>query len=270
MQLRPPAVDLVFRPGVRYRWSSGSEAVVEVLDAGTLHLPTGRLVVVDPFLGPALERFAVPFTVTAPPGRYAVSLSVARWDRPSDPNTPAPVRAVAAAKLTIRDEPVVAWELGLQPGQDPATLQPDELFGFVVDSGSGAFLDASAVAALHALGDLGPDQDLHQDPELFKLLPELRSKRVVNLVVEPASGLNVVVFRCGMGDGLYPPGWAAQLRGSLPALSPTSSCSRTVSDRSPADRLPTDWWAVLAPEPCSTCPGTAPVPVPGRVTDGKW
>jgi Protein of unknown function (DUF4241) len=197
----------VFRPGVRYRWSSGSEAVVEVLDAGTLYLPTGRLVVVDQLLGPDLARFAVPLTVTAPPGRYAVSLSVARWDRPSDPNTPAPVRAVgavAAAKLTIHDEPLVAWELGLQPGQDPATLQPDELFGFVVDSGSGAFLDASAVAALYALGELGPDQDLHQDPELFRILPELRRERVVNLVVEPASGLNVVIFRCGMGDGYYP------------------------------------------------------------------
>jgi hypothetical protein len=140
MQLRPPDVDLVFRPGVRYRWSSGSEAVVEVLDAGTLHLPTGELVVMDPFLGPDVERFAVPLTVTAPPGRYAVSLSVARWDRRRDPNTPAPVGAVAAAKLTIRDEPVVAWELGLQPGQAPATLQPDELFGFAVAAARVPFL----------------------------------------------------------------------------------------------------------------------------------
>lgn len=74
------------------------------------------------------------------------------------------------------------------------------MFGFVVDSGAGAFLDASAVAALDALGDLGPDQD----PELFKIMPELRRKRVVNLVVDPASGVNVVIFRCGMGDGYYP------------------------------------------------------------------
>lgn len=197
MQLRPPDLDLVFQPGVRYRWSSGSEAVVEVevLDAGTLHLATGRLVVVDPFLGSRLDRFTVPLTVTAPPGRYLVSLSVARWDRPRKPNVPAPARRVAAAKLTIRDEPVVAWELGLQPGQDPATLQPGQLFGFVVDSGTGAFLDASAVAALRALRTPGPDQD----PELFKITPQLQWKRVVNLVVDPASGLNVVIFRCGDG-----------------------------------------------------------------------
>ena len=204
MQLRPPDPELVFQPGVRYRWSSGSEAVVEVLDGGTLWLATGRLVVVDPFLGPALERFAVPLTVTAPPGRYALSLSVARWDRPRDPTTPAPARRVAAAKLTIRNEPVVAWELGLQPGQDPATLQPGQFFGFAVDSGTGAFLDASAVAALHALGTLAPDQDPFQDSELHRLTPELSSKHVVNLAVDPASGLNVVIFRCGMGDGYYP------------------------------------------------------------------
>jgi hypothetical protein len=35
-------------------------------------------------------------------------------------------------------------------------------------------------------------------------MPELRRKHVVNLVVEPASGLNVVIFNCGMGDGYYP------------------------------------------------------------------
>jgi len=199
MQLRPPDPDLVFQPGVRYRWSSGTEAEVEVLDGGMLQLPTGQLVMVDPFLGPRLG-FAVPLTVTVPPGRYGVSLSVARWDRPRDPNAVAPARRVAAARLTIRDEPVAKWELGLQPGQDPAMLQPGEFFGFVVDSGSGAFLDASAVPALQHLG--APTHD--RDPELFKIVPELQSKHVVNLVVNPASGLNVIVFRCGMGDGKYP------------------------------------------------------------------
>jgi hypothetical protein len=211
MQLRPPDPDLVFRPGVRYRWSSGTEAVVEVLDGGTLQLPTGQLVVVDPFLGPRLG-FAVPLTVSAPPGRYGVSLSVARWDRPTNPNAPAPARRVAAAKLTIHDEPIVAWELGLQPGQDPSTLQPGQFFGFVVDSGSGALLDASAVAALHRLSATVDGQD----PELFKIIPELKIRHVVNLVVNPASGLNVIIFRCGMGDGRYPT-WVGRTASGEPA-----------------------------------------------------
>jgi len=207
MQPRPPDADLMFQPGVRYRWASHPEAVVEVLDGGTLQLATGRLVAVDPFLGPSLDRFAVPLSVAAAPGRYAVSLSVARWDQASDPTAPGPVRRVAAAKLTIHDEPVVTWEFGMQTGQDPTTLEPGQFFGFVVDSGTGAFLDASAVAALRGLSTPDPDpaQDLDDEyPELFELIPELQRKQVVNLVMDPASGLNVVIFNCGMGDGYYP------------------------------------------------------------------
>jgi Protein of unknown function (DUF4241) len=209
MQLGPPDVDTMFRPGVRRRRRNGTELLVEVLDAGTLHLATGRLVAVDPFLGPDVERFGVPFTATAPPGRYPVSLSIASRDRPRKTNTPAPKGWVAAVKLTIRDDPVVVWELALQPGEDPATLRPDELFGFAVDSGTGSFLDASAVPALSRLSNPGPKLD--QDSELDKIGPEVLSKRVVNLVVGPASDLNVVIFSCGMGDGLYPTwvGWTS-------------------------------------------------------------
>jgi Protein of unknown function (DUF4241) len=42
----------------------------------------------------------------------------------------------------------VTWEPALRPGEDPATLQPDEFFGFGVDTGTGCFLDASAVPAM--------------------------------------------------------------------------------------------------------------------------
>lgn len=202
MKSGPPDVDTMFRPGVRRRRTNATELVVEVLDAGTLHLAAGRLVAVDPFLGPDLERFAAPFTATAPPGRYQVSLSIAHRDRPGKTNTPTPVGEVAAVKLTIRDDPVVVWELALRPGQDPATLQPGEILGFDVDSGTGSFLDASAVAALSRLSDTGPKPD--QDSELDKMAPEILSKRAVNLVVDPASDLNVVIFSCGMGDGVYP------------------------------------------------------------------
>ena len=44
---------------------------------------------------------------------------------------PGPVlRLGAAAKLTIRDEPVVAWELALHPGEDPERLQSDQIYTF--------------------------------------------------------------------------------------------------------------------------------------------
>jgi hypothetical protein len=202
MQLAPPDVDTLFRPDARRRRRDGTPLVVEVLDVGTLQLATGRLVAVDPFLGVSLEHYAVPFTTTAAPGRYPVSLSSSRREQLKRPTTPSPVGPVAAVKLTIHDDPVVVWELALQPGQDPATLQPGEIPGFVVDSGTGSFLDASAVAALSRLGDPGPQWD--DDSELDKIIPEILQKGAVNLVVDPATELNAVIFSCGLGDGVYP------------------------------------------------------------------
>lgn len=202
MQVGPPDVDTLFRPGARRHRRDGTPVVVEVLDVGTLRLATGRLVAVDPFLGLDLERYAVPFTATAAPGRYPVSLSSSRPERLRKPTTPGPVGPVAAVKLTVRPTPVVVWELAVQPGQDPATLGPGEILGFVVDSGTGSFLDASAVLALSRLGDPGPEWD--QDSELDKIIPELLRQGAVNLVVDPASDLNAVVFSCGLGDGVYP------------------------------------------------------------------
>ena len=203
MQFGPPDADTLFRPGARRRRRDGPELMVEVADVGTLHLATGRLVAVDPFfIGPGFEHFAVPFTVTAAPGRYPVSLSLARRPGPGRTRSGTPMGRVAAVKLTISDAPVVAWELALKPGEDPASLQPREILGFVVDSGTGSLLDASAVPGLRRLGDPGLEWD--DDSELDKVGSEILDRAAVNLVVDPVSGLNAVLFSCGLGDGVYP------------------------------------------------------------------
>jgi hypothetical protein len=194
MRPEPPDFEPMFQPGARYRLPdpAGTVAVVEVHDAGLLHLPTGRVVACDPFWGSQVRRQVAPFTVTVPPGRYPVTLSLARGllGRPD----PVP-RLGAAAKLTIRDEPVVAWELALHPGEDPERLQPDQIYTLGVDSGHAGLLDASAVGALAALDEPGS--------ELDRLFEQVWGNDWVNLVVDQVSGLNVVVFHCGLGDGGY-------------------------------------------------------------------
>lgn len=205
LSIQPPDFDPMFQPGNRYRLPDpdGTVAVVEVLDAGHLHLPTGRVVACDPFFGSAIYQFGVPFTVTVPPGRYPVSVSVARADSP-DPAIPSPLRLGAAAKLTIRDEPVVAWELALQPGQDVAQLGSDETYCFGVDSGNGSFFDASAVDAVVPLGEWGIDFEKGGlRPERERFLAELDRKAWANLMVDSTAELNIVIFPCGIGDGCY-------------------------------------------------------------------
>ena len=80
MRPEPPDFDPMFQAGARYRLPdpAGTVAVVEVHDAGLLHLPTGRVVACDPFWGSEVRRQVAPFTVTVPPGRYPVTLSSAR------------------------------------------------------------------------------------------------------------------------------------------------------------------------------------------------
>jgi Protein of unknown function (DUF4241) len=195
----------MFRSGVRYRLGDGTEAAVEVQDAGTLNLATGRVVACDPFWGAQVKRQVAPFTVTVPPGRYPVMLSLARGllDGPD----PVPLLG-AAAMLTIRDEPVAAWEVALRPGQDRARLQPDQIYTLGVDSGNGSLLDASAVGALAALDEPGS--------ELDRLFEQVWSKEWANLVLDQTSGLNIVVFHCGLGDGGYAT-WIGRNAAGVPA-----------------------------------------------------
>ena len=80
MRPEPPDFEPMFQPGTRYRLPDPAStlAVVEVHDAGLLHRPTGRVVACDLFWGSQVLRQVAPFTVTVPPGRYPVTLSLAR------------------------------------------------------------------------------------------------------------------------------------------------------------------------------------------------
>ncbi|MFC3450341.1 DUF4241 domain-containing protein [Amycolatopsis speibonae] len=184
--LRRDGFDELFRTGREVR--AGSEpAVVEVVELGDLDLPTGRLLGGDPTTINDLTRPPVPFLVRVPPGEYPVSVAKVRF-------AGAEHRRVAAARLTIRPEPVLRWELALVKDEDPAKLGPDEFYGYGVDAGLGAFVDADAVPALCRL--VGEDLE----GPLIKALdgPEAA------LVRDPVSGLNVAAFGSGWGDGSYP------------------------------------------------------------------
>lgn len=221
MTIQPPDLDTMFRPGVRYRLinpdSEDEDAVVEMCNAGSLHLATGRLVACDPFSASSLTENTAAFTVTVPPGRYPVTLSTARIDQPADREIPSGTSLVAAARLTIRDEPVARWELALRPGQNLTDLEPGGFWGFYgfgVDSGAGAFLDLTALPELSRLG--GPGPAMWQPGALDEIKPALLMDQMVDLVVNRAAELNVVIFLCAMGDGGYPV-WIGRTAADKPA-----------------------------------------------------
>jgi hypothetical protein len=211
----PPDFAPMFQPGVRYELDGNnrSELVVEVDEAGVVYLATGRLVGCDPFWAFPGDDANAPYTVTVPPGRYPVDVSFARQTRP-DPRSTLGTRLGAAARLRILDEPAETWEMAVRPDEDPADLPPGAFYGIPVDTGTAAFVDATALAPLRQYLDRLDQQEMEvieSDPiSLASLNGEAH-----NIVLDDATGLNVVVFGCGMGDGNYPV-WVGRNRSGDP------------------------------------------------------
>ena len=168
--------------------SFGRSVTMTAEYAGDVILPTGRLVASDAFIIDAL-----PFAEAMPPGRHGVSVLVADF---ADGD-----RRVAAAMVTVAPNEPIRWELDLVAGQDPATLGPDEFFGYGVDSGTGAFTSPEATERLRDL----TAYEAYSNAVTAGMFPgEQRFGVTVEVEVDPGSGANVVAFSSGFGDGAYP------------------------------------------------------------------
>ena len=168
--------------------------VIRVEDAGELSLPSGQVVACDPGY---LEHpdFWPPFARAVPPGRYPVRVSVVHLDTGA-------VR-VALAALILDPAPPVRFELATRPGQDVATLGPDETFGHGVDSGTSCFLDLQAAREVHERCQRWERHRQGVQPDLSVS----RDRHWSNSVLDPESGLNMVLFPSGIGDGRYSSYW---------------------------------------------------------------
>lgn len=169
-------------------------ATIELVDLGELTLPTGRLAACDPMVLWELE----PFTVALPTGSHPVRLSVALLDSVHGQAQPSAHRRVAAAQVVVGQDPAASWEMAVTAGQDPATLTGDLYFGYGVDAATGAFIDASGSKALDRINDADSERDLED-----ALASAATGALGVN-VTDDESGLNVVAFPSGWGDGVYP------------------------------------------------------------------
>jgi uncharacterized protein DUF4241 len=168
--------------------SFDTPVTLTVQPSGDLVLPTGRLVASDAFIVDAM-----PFTLEVPAGPHPVSVVHAAFEDGD--------RRVAAALVRFADRDPVRWELALVPGQDPRVLGPDEIFGYAVDSGTGAFTSPEAVDRLKDEDDYAT-----YGKALLAAIPgkTLTDPLTAAVEVDPASGANVVAFASGFGDGAYP------------------------------------------------------------------
>ncbi len=172
--LRPRYLEALFTPGSRFAAEeSGTATVTAPQTAGVLRLSTGSVIAADP--GTLSDRDE-PFTVPVPPGEYPVLIATMEWDGKGwGENT--------AAMLSVLDQPTVSWELAVRPDQDTRLLGEGEFYGFGVDSGMGAFLDAAGRDVLAAACEHGCEPGETTDPD---------------------TGTNLIAYHSGRGDGSYP------------------------------------------------------------------
>jgi len=160
-----------------------------------LKIVSGRVVACDP-LTSTLEAFEY----EVKPGTYPVYA----WHSEQK-------GTIAGAELRFSDNKPVRWELAVRPGQDKSTLKEDELFGYPVDAGIGSFADEDAVRALEALDgrlqeELGDEYISLYDDLVADVLEE-HDGVWGNLTSDEESGLNVIMFASGFGDGFYASYW---------------------------------------------------------------
>lgn len=172
---------------------------------GEVALPTGEIVVRDPLV--YLNRDNVPYWQKTPAGRFPLRACVI-MDEDEGPQ-------YAAVAVDFSSEEPVSYTEALIGHENLAELEKGEYFGFAVDSGLGAVLDAAALGPLadfqEAWQAANPEGNIYDDyfaglfAESYERNPECQREGGdwLNWPI-PGSGLNALMFQSGFGEGVYP------------------------------------------------------------------
>jgi hypothetical protein len=198
----------LFEPGTVLPSGAGA-MTVRVVEAGRLRLPAGEVVAADPFAAADTP----PLAVSLAPGDYPVRLCRLQYAN-------SPYEAIGAARLDVAEGDPVTWQMALVTGRRMPRLGPDEIVGYPVDSGSGTF--ASPAAAL-LFGKRLSRFGMLDTGFVRKFSAAMEANAPsgggwANLVLDRASGLNMIVFQSGYGDGVYASYWGYAAGGSLVCL----------------------------------------------------
>jgi uncharacterized protein DUF4241 len=176
-------VDVPERPLVEGDLYEG-QFVVQRRQIGSLVLPTGRLVAVDPLMfGERGDAFAE----TLPAGSYPV---FCWWIWP--PQSPA--ARVLALEVVVRDTPAVEWVSAAPEHGADQKLEEGEFWGYGVDTGLGCFYDASVA---HVVGS-----------ERERIQAEINTvdepdDSCFDVLLDGRTGANLIGAATAHGDGFY-------------------------------------------------------------------
>ena len=177
-----------------------------VTDLGTIRLPSGRVIAVDPYIAYGL----VPFDRRVPPGSYPVRL----WFDRAEPTRP------ALAELRLNACTPVFWHNAAPEGHSLLGLAPGEGYGVAVDAGASSFAPPEFFETFGRIDDGAMEGEAYfefAEGPLFDLAFPDDTGIPRDFLVQH-DGQDMAVFSAGWGDGFYFSHWGFDAMGCPCAL----------------------------------------------------
>lgn len=192
---RPEVLSGAFEPGFIGE-AQEKRYAIRVVRIGEIEISSGRVLLGDPFW---MSTDNIPLALTLQPGRYPVDLAVADAGESG--------QRVALARLLLLPAPAVRWAMAVTDEEDVATLKGDEVFGYGVDAGAGAFVDAAVpvwLATEYPRSDYDRYADLQDGwQERGEAAADALGIPYGFALVERLGDGGAAMFSSGWGDGHY-------------------------------------------------------------------
>ena len=168
---------------------------ITVTRLGTINLPTGRIVAVDPYTAFGLA----PFDRRVPAGSYPVHL----WFDATEPTRP------ALAELRLRACTPVFWHNAAPEGRSIWNLPPGEGYGVAVDAGTSSFAPPEFFETFGPVTDGALEGDAYSDFVDGTLFPLAfpNDTGIPRDFITQNGGQDIAIFSAGWGDGFYFSHW---------------------------------------------------------------
>jgi len=156
-----------------------------VAEIGQLQVLEGKIIACDPFL----YNDDLPFKANFPIGQFPVELAVAKVNTDE---------RVGFARIKFSGETPISWTIAVCDGQIIDNLKADEIFGYGVDAGTGAFMDVSGGRELLKF--------LMEQQDNYEIIIEEMEKTYIDTwswLLWQKNNRNVAMFSSGWGDGRY-------------------------------------------------------------------
>ena len=202
-----PPVDL----NAYFEQSQIATARLDVMDIGPCSLPTGRVLVRDPFVC-LVQREEKPYFPSVPAGEYRTEVCVVKPEGEGD------CARYAAVRLRFSDARAVRFYEALVGDEDLSELDGEMFFGFNVDAGLGCICDEAVHQAFCDWWERwnleNPRKEYYNDyfsalfEKSYREHPQYQRPDGdwINWQI-PGTDYHLPVFQSGFGDGAYPVYW---------------------------------------------------------------